>query len=155
MVLQLLQLLAVASTGTGSDIVTEVSISDKTVAKAGTAVTVATGATSTTGTGAAVVTGVTVGESATAITGLGTPSTETVLTGVKVTAQPTITLAANTSTATGRVQVATGISSANATGGNVAWNSKDQKAAVTGLGTPTKAAVLDDSTDVTVTKGQA
>jgi len=63
---------AVASTGTGSDIVTTVTVSDKTVAKAGSAVTVATGATSTTGTGDAVVTGVTVGDSADAITALPT-----------------------------------------------------------------------------------
>lgn len=45
--------------------------------------------------------------------------------------------------------------SASATGGNVAWNSKDQKAAVTGLGTPTTATVLTNATDVAVTKGQA
>ena len=63
---------AVDANGAGSDIVTGVTISDKTVAKAGSAVTVATGATSTTGTGDAVVTGVTVGDSAQAITALPT-----------------------------------------------------------------------------------
>lgn len=63
---------AVASTGTGSDVVTSVSISDKTVAKVGTAVTVATGATATNGSGDAIVSGVTVGESAAAITALPT-----------------------------------------------------------------------------------
>lgn len=86
---------AVDANGTGSDIVTAVTVSDKTVAKAGSAVTVATGATSTTGTGDAVVTGVTVGSSAAAITALGTPTTSNVLTGVKVTAQPTITVGEN------------------------------------------------------------
>lgn len=136
---------ALSSTGTGDDVTSTITISDKTVAKQGTAVTVATGATSTTGTGAAVVTGVTIGTSGAAITALGTPTSDTVLTGVK--------LATNASSGTNRVRVATGITSANATGGNVAWNSKDQKSPITALGTPTKAAVLDESTDVTVTKG--
>ena len=86
---------AVDANGTGSDVVTAVTVSDKTVAKAGSAVTVATGATSTTGTGDAVVTGVTVGSSAAAITALGTPTTSNVLTGVKVTAQPTIAVGSN------------------------------------------------------------
>lgn len=107
----------------------------------GTAITVATGSTASTGSGAAVVTGVTVGDSASAITGFGTPSTTTVLTGVKMTAQPTISLAANAATATGRVQVTTGISSATATNGAVAFNSKDTVNALT------------TDTTITVTKG--
>jgi len=121
----------------------------------GTAITAATGAASATGTGAALVTGVTVGDSAAAITALGTPITSNCLTGVKVTAQPTIALAANAATATGRVQVATGISSANATGGAVAWNSKDEVTAVTGLGTASTAKGLNNTTTITVTKGNA
>ena len=80
---------AVASNGSGSDIVTAVSISDKTVAKAGTAVTVATGATSESGTGDAVVTGVTVGSSGAAVVSMPTATaaaqTITVGTGDKVT----------------------------------------------------------------------
>ena len=122
---------------------------------ASSATTVATGATSTTGTGDAVVTGVTIGSSASAITALGTPTTSNCLTGVKVTAQPTISLASNASTATGRVQVATGISSASASGANVAWNSKDQVTALTGLGSATTSAGLNNSTSITVTKGNA
>ena len=121
----------------------------------GTAITVATGATSTTGTGDAVVTGVTIGSSAAAITALGTPTTETVLTGVKVTAQPTVALGSNASTGTGRVQVATGISSATATGGAVSWNSKDEVTAMTGLGTASTANALNDSTSLTVNKGNS
>lgn len=109
----------------------------------GAAKTVATGATSTTGTGDAVVTGVTIGSSAAAITALGTPTTTNVLTGVKVTTQPTISLASNSSSATGRVQVATGISSANATGTGVT------------VGTNDKVTVLKNTTDVNVTKGNA
>lgn len=136
---------ALSSTGTGDDVTSTITISDKTVAKQGTAVTVATGATSETGTGDAVVTGVTIGTSGAAITALGTPTSSTVLTGVK--------LATNSSSGTNRVQVATGITSANATGGNVAWNSKDQKSPITVLGTETTATVLTNATDVTVTKG--
>ena len=82
----------------------------------GTAKTVATGTTSTTGSGDAIVTGVTIGDSAAAITALGTPTTAAALTGVKVTTQPTITLATDSTSATGRVSVATGISSASASG---------------------------------------
>lgn len=109
----------------------------------GTAKTVATGATSTSGTGDAVVTGVTVGSSATALTGLGTPTTATALTGVKVTAQPTVSLDSNSGSATGRVQVATGISSATATGTGVT------------VGTNDKVTVLKSDTDISMTKGNA
>jgi len=105
----------------------------------GTAITVATGATSTTGTGDAVVTGVTIGSSAAAITALGTPTTSNCLTGVKVTSQPTIALASNNSTATGRVQVATGISSASASGTAVSA-SGDNVTAIVSMPTATAAA---------------
>ena len=130
---------AVDANGTGSDVVTGVTISDKTVAKQGSAVTVATGATATDGTGDAVVTGVTIGSSASAITDLGTPTTETVLTGVKVTAQPTVALTTDSSSATGRVQVATGITSASTTAVTSGAGS-DVVAAVTNIGTGTAAA---------------
>lgn len=136
----------------------------------GTAKTVATGAATTAGTGAAVVTDITIGDSAAAITDLGTPTTANALTGVKVTTQPTITLATDSSSGTGKVQVATGISSvtqptitlatgstgditlatggttkymaASASGANTAWNSKDS------------VTVLKNTTDVSVTKGK-
>ena len=135
----------------------------------GTAKTVATGAATTSGTGAAVVTDITIGDSAAAITDLGTPTTANALTGVKVTAQPTIALDTDSSSGTGKVQVATGISSvtqptitlatgstgditiatggtvkymgATASGANTAWNSKDS------------VTVLKSTTDVSVTKG--
>lgn len=131
----------------------------------GTAITVATGATSTTGTGDAVVTGVTIGSSAAAITALGTPTTSNCLTGVKVTSQPTVALASNDSTATGRVQVATGISSASASGAAVSA-SGDNVTAIVSMPTATAAAqtitvgtndkvtaVIDTGTSVSVTKG--
>ena len=50
--------------------------------------------------------------------------------------------------------MATGITSATATGANVAWNSKDEVTAITGLGTASKAAALNDATSITVTKVQ-
>ena len=57
---------------------------------------------------------------------IGTDSTFTIT-------QPTIALATDSSSASGRVQVATGITSSTASGTGVAWNSKDQVTAVTGL----------------------
>lgn len=101
----------------------------------GTAITVATGSATSSGTGAALVTGVTVGDSATAITALGTPTTSNCLTGVKVTTQPTIALATDSTSGTGKVSVATGITSATTT-----TNNKDEVTAVTGIGTGTAAA---------------
>lgn len=136
---------------------TQFTFNDVTVpTAASTATTVATGATSTTGTGDAVVTGVTVGSSASAITGLGSPTTDKVI-GSSATftvTQPTVALASGASSGEGKVSVATGITSATATGGNVAWDSKDQVTAITGLGTASKAAALNDTTSITVTKVQ-
>ncbi len=74
----------------------------------GTAKTVATGSLTSSGSGADV------------LTGLGTPTTASALTGVKVTSQPTIALATEATAGTGVISVATGITSATATGGNVA-----------------------------------
>ena len=119
----------------------------------GTAITCATGETSTTGTGDAVVTGVTIGSSAAAITALGTPTTSNCLTGVKVTTQPTVALATGATAGSGVISVATGITSASASGGNVAWNSKDAVTALTGLGSASTESVLNNSTTITVTKG--
>lgn len=107
---------ALSSTGGGASVMTSTSTGTASVATVGSSVTVATGETSTTGTGSAVVTGVTVGSSASAITALGTPDTVSALTGVKVTAQPTISLATGATAGTGVISVATGISSAAASG---------------------------------------
>ena len=128
----------------------------------GTAITVATGSTSATGTGDAVVTGVTVGDSATAITGLGTASTDTVL-GTASTfnvTNPTISLTANTSSATGRIQYLQTTVGANSTV-NVSVNSADTVTAVTSMptstvgtaitvGTNDKVTALTNATDITV-----
>lgn len=151
--------------GTGSDSETLIiSGGNSTAPTLGTDITVATGATSTTGEGDAVVTGVTIGSSASAITALGTPTTSTVLTGVKVNTQPTIAIATDSSSGTGKVQVATGISSATASGGAVSA-SGDNVTAVVSMPTATAAAqtitvgsndeitVLTNATDVAVTKG--
>lgn len=119
--------------------------------------TVATGATDATGAGDPVVTGVTIGTTASAITGLGTPTTASVV-GSSATftiTQPTVALASGATTGAGVLNLATGISSASATGANVAWNNKDAVSAVTGLGTPSTSAGLNDSTSINVTKGNA
>jgi hypothetical protein len=55
--------------------------------------------------------------------------------------QPTIALATDTTSGTGKVQVATGISSASASGTGVAWNSKDQKTVLTGVQVTTQPTV--------------
>ena len=161
----------VASDGGGSDIVTAVTISDKTVAKAAaSATTVATGATSTTGTGDAVVTGVTVGESADALISLPSPSTATVIgsSSTFTNTQPTVKLTSGATAVSGTtVNVATGISSASASGTGVTVGTNDVVTAITGLGTGTAAAqtitvgtndkvtVLKNTTDVSVTKGNS
>lgn len=126
----------VASDGAGSDIVTAVTVSDKTVAKAGSAVTVATGATATDGTGDAIVTGVTIGSSAAAITAI-TPTIDTFLKTASISTQPSVTISSGT---TGDVTVATGISSASV------------GTAIT-VGTNDKVNALTNSTSITVTKG--
>lgn len=135
---------------------TQFTFSDVTVPiKNSSATTVATGSATTSGTGAAVVTDVTIGSSGSALTDIGTPVVAQVI-GTAATftnTQPTVTLATESSSATGRVQVATGISSATASGGNVAWNSKDTVTALTGLGNATTSAGLNNSTSITVTKG--
>ena len=94
----------------------------------GTAITAATGALNASGGGASV------------MTGLGTADTASALTGVKVTTQPTIALATGATAGTGVISVATGIDSASASGGAVAFNSKDEVTAITGLGAATAAA---------------
>lgn len=127
---------AVDSNGAGSDIVTGVTISDKTVAKAATtAVTVATGATDANGTGDSIVTGVTVGQSAEAITALGTPTTSNCLTGVKITSQGSVALATGAPAGAGVISVATGIDSASTSA-----NADDKVDAITELGAGTAAA---------------
>lgn len=161
----------VASDGSGSDIVTAVTVSDKTVAKAASsATTVATGATSTTGTGDAVVTGVTVGESADALISLPSPSTATVIgsSSTFTNTQPTVKLTSGATAVSGTtVNVATGIASASASGTGVTVGTNDKVTAITGLGTGTAAAqtitvgtndkvtVLKNTTDVSVTKGNS
>ena len=103
-------------TGTGNTETLIISGANSTAPTLGTAKTVATGATSTTGTGDAVVTGVTIGSSAAAITAI-TPITDTVI-GSDATftnTQPTVSLSAEDTTATGRASF---VQSVNVTKGN-------------------------------------
>lgn len=149
------------------------------LAKAGSkSITYATGQLSSTGSGATIVNSVTpnVADYA-AVAGYPNTTSATFLKGVKVTAQPTIALATGATAGTGVVSVATGISSATATGGAVTAGTNDVVAAVTamptssvgtgitvgtndkvtaltGLGTATKSAGLNNSTTITVTKGE-
>jgi hypothetical protein len=123
-----------ASALTGVKVTSQPTISLTTGATAGTGViAVATGINSATTTANDK-------DTVTAITALGTPTTAAALTGVKVTTQPTVALATGATAGTGVISVATGISSASASGGNVAFNSKDEVTAITGLGTATAAA---------------
>ena len=82
--------------------------------------TIALATDSTSGTGKVqVVTGITSaaasGDSVTAVTGLGTPTKDTFLKGVKVTTQPTVSLTANTTTATGRIAYVESVGAADTT----------------------------------------
>ena len=150
-----------------NDVVTDVSLTKQTDTVIGTDATftvtqptVALATDSTGGTGKVqVVTGITSaaasGDSVTAVTGLGTPSTDTFLKGVKVTAQPKVSLTANTATDTGRITYvqAQGTAqttkiSATASGGAVSA-SGDSVTAITGLGTPTTQSAVKSVTPTT------
>lgn len=134
---------------------------DVTVPVAASATTVATGKVADSDTnGDTIVTAASGGTSASALTGLGDPSTATVV-GTSSTftvTQPTITLALDTSSATGRVGVLTDTSatttniSASASGANTAWNSKDAVSAVTGYSSPTTATVVGTSATLSNTQ---
>ena len=156
---------------------TQYTFTSVTVPKAASSATrVATGAVNTTDTqGASVVVSASASATGAAITAMGTISTDSVIGGDSTftVTQPTITLAANTSTATGRVKVLTGLGTpgtadvlngessvsvtptttylgGSASGGNVAWNSKDAKTVVTGYAGATTT-VMPSSVTVTVT----
>lgn len=143
-----------------ANILTDVAIDKKTDTVIGTdatftitqpTISLATGATAGTGV-ISVATGITSasasGDNVSAMTSLGDPSTSIVLTGVKVTTQPTISLSAADSTATGKVGVLTNATAtktnvkATASGANTVWNSKDSKSAVTGITSPKFETVL-------------
>lgn len=131
---------AVSSTGTGSDVVTNVTISNKTVAKAGTAVTVATGSITANGTGGSVVTEVGSESGTDFIYELGTPTTANALTSASVSTQPTITLAAENSSGTGKVGVITAAAPELSAAPTITVGTNDKVTAVTNIGTGTAAA---------------
>ena len=129
---------------------TQQTFSNVTVPVAASATTVATGSVTTSGSGAQLLTSIGIGSTAAAMTGLGSPSTDTVLgTGSTFTVtNPTITLAKETSSGTGKVAVndytatTTKLSISKTASGSVSFNSKDEKTVITGLGTPTTDSVL-------------
>jgi len=90
----------------------------------GTAITAATGSLATNGGGSSVITGYGSGSSVIDTAVSLTPTTTSVLTGVKVTSQPTITLTANTSSATGRITYVQA-SSPSLSGGSVTAGTND------------------------------
>ena len=149
---------ALSSSGTGDSVATGVSASgtdtvigtDSTFTVTQPTIALATGATAGTG----VVSLATDATASGTDTVIGSDATFTVT-------QPTVTLASNSSSATGRVSVVTGVSAtktnikAQANGTiKVTWSEKDPVDAVTGLGTPTTAAGLNNSTSITVDKGE-
>lgn len=94
----------------------------------------------------------------TALSGYDSPSTSTVLTGVKVTAQPTVTLTSNASTASGRITyvesqgtATTTKLSAAATNGAVSA-SGDNVTALTGLGSPSTKSAIGANATFTITQ---
>lgn len=96
----------------------------------GTAITAATGSLATNGGGSSVITGYGSGSSVIDTAVSLTPTTTSVLTGVKVTSQPTITLTANTSSATGRITYVQA-SSPSLSGGSVTAGTNDLVTALT------------------------
>jgi hypothetical protein len=146
-----------------SNVVTNVSLTKQTDTVIGTNATfkvtqptVALDTDSTSGAGKVqVVTGITSasasGDSVTAVTGLGTPSTDTFLKSVKVTTQPTISLTANTATATGRITYVQSQGTATTTkvSGETVDNDDDTVAAITSLGTPTTQSAVKSVTPTT------
>lgn len=121
-------------TPTTSNCITGVSVTQPTITLSG-ATSTDTGATAVLSSVSAA-TSVNTSDSVSAITALGTPSTASVLTGVKVTTQPTVTITAENSTATGRVKILQG-ASATATNGAVSANSNDEVTVVKTIGTAT------------------
>lgn len=98
------------------------------------------------------------GDNVNAVTGYASPSTDTFLKGVKVTAQPSVTLTANNSTATGRItyvesqgSATTTKISASASGGAVSA-SGDSVTALTGLGTASTKGAIGASSTFTITQ---
>ena len=138
-----------------SDVVTGVTLNKQTDSVIGadatftiTQPTIALATDTTSGTGKVeVVTGISgasaSGDSVTAVTGYANTSSDTFLKGVQVTAQPTVTLTANTATASGRITYVQAQGSATTTklgatasGAAADWNSKDSKTVVTGYASP-------------------
>ena len=153
--------------------ITPYTFADVTVPKAASsATTVATGAVAANSSGATVMTGLGTATTASAVTGLGTPTTDTFAKTVSVTAQPTITLASESSSATGRVSYISAVTTsgtqdvsitpttdtfikalptATAAAQTITVGTNDKVTAITGLGTATAAAQTFTGTQETYT----
>ena len=99
--------------------------------------TVATGSLASTGTGSAVMTGLGTAKTAAAITAMGAVTTKSFATSINSVTQPTIALATGATAGTGVISLVSGISSASASGGAVAFDSKDLVPVIIGLGAAT------------------
>ena len=115
---------AVQPTGTGATVVTSLTATNVNAAGPATAITVATGTLDAEGSGDTV------------MTGLGTASTGSALTGVKVTAQPTITLTANSNGVKTGETVSGASSTFTVSGSTAASNITNGKTTATTTGQP-------------------
>lgn len=134
---------ALNENGSGAPVVNSITINNKTVAKAGTAVTVATGfltKDSQASHGDEIVTDVTESQLQ-VLSSIELSKTNVIPSNASFSVtQPTIALATDSTSGAGKVSVATGISSATATGGSVIANSDDKVTTVIEVGNVTVSA---------------
>lgn len=120
--------------------ITPYTFSDVTVPKAASsATTVATGSLVSTGSGGTVMTGLGTATTGSAVTGYSEPTTDTFAKTVNVTAQPTVSLSASTSTSTGAVKYVEAVSTSGTDSVTFATTGHTAEA-ITALGAATAAA---------------
>lgn len=153
-----------------NDVVTDVTLNQQTDTAIGTnstftvtqpTITLSTGATAGTGV-VSVATGISnataTGDNVAAVTGYANPNTDTFLKGVKVTAQPNVTLTANSNTGTGRITYVESQGAANTTkisasaAGGAVSASGDNVTALTGLGSPSTKSAIGANSTFTITQ---
>ena len=159
----------VSTTGTGGDVVSNIQVTNKSVAKAAAnPIYVATGSASVDGTGTAIVTGIDVGTKTAALTGVSLVSNNSSISGsVQVTEG--ITRASTTAVTSGAnsdiVEAVTDVGTGTVAGQSVTVGSTDRQTVIKTLGTATAAAqtisadnndivtALTDGTDIRVGRG--
>ena len=159
----------VSTTGTGSEVISSIAVTNKNVAKAAAnPISVATGSASVNGTGTAIVTGIDVGVKTAALTGVSLVSNNSSTSGsVQVT--ESITSASTTAVTSGAngdiVEAVTDVGTGTVAGQSVTVGSTDRQTVIKTLGTATAAAqtisvdnndivtALTDGTDIRVGRG--